>query len=90
MKPDKLMTYLALIPHIKILKVGVAFSIPSEQTVRKEKESCEVLGVNRNRSRVALTELEEFENQGTSNYLEAVAARIGVPFLEKLVHHGDH
>ena len=35
-------------------------------------------------AQLALTEPEEFEYQGTLHYLEAVAARIGVPFLEKL------
>jgi hypothetical protein len=82
MGPDTLMTYLALMPQLKVLKVGVSFSIPSEQTERKERELCG--GGQPKLAQLALTDLEEFEYQGTSIYLEAVAARIGLPFLKKL------
>ena len=83
MKSDELMTYLALMPHLKVLKVGIAFSIPSEQTARKERDLCG-RGGQPGTAQLALTELEEFEYQGTSHYLEAVAARISAPTLKKL------
>ena len=73
MGPDTLMEYLVLMPQLKVLKVGVAFSIPSEQTERKERELCG-RGGQPESAQLALTDLEEFEYQGTSIYLEAVAA----------------
>ena len=81
-KPATLMEYLALMPRLKVLKIGVSFSIPSEHTERKEKNLC--TGSQPKSPSLTLTDLEEFEYQGTSNYLEALAARIGVPFLKRL------
>jgi hypothetical protein len=81
-KPAALMECLALMPHLKVLKIGVFFSIPSEPTERKERGLC--AGSQPESPPLALTELEEFEYQGISDYLEAVAARISAPFLKKL------
>jgi hypothetical protein len=82
MEPDALMKYLAVMPQLKVLKIGVSFSIPSDRTERKEKELC--AGDKPDSAPLALTDLEEFEYQGISKYLEAVAARISAPFLKKL------
>ena len=73
---------LALMPHLKVLKIGVFFSIPSDPTVRRERELS--AGSGPESPSLALTDLEEFEYQGTSYYLEALAARISAPFLKKL------
>jgi hypothetical protein len=79
---DTLMASLALMPHLKVLKIGVSFSIPSDQTERKERELS--TGKKPDSAPLALTDLEEFEYQGISDYLEAFAARISAPFLKKL------
>jgi hypothetical protein len=47
-------------PHFKVLKVGVAFSIPLEQAGRKERELCG-RGGQPESAQLALAELEEFE-----------------------------
>jgi hypothetical protein len=81
-KPATFMEYLALMPHLKVLKIGVFFSIPSVPTTLKEQNLC--TGNQPESPSLALTDLEEFEYQGTFNYLEAFAARISAPFLKKL------
>lgn len=81
-KQATLMECLALMPHLKVLKIGVFFSIPSESTEDAEKELCH--GSQPESPSLALTDLEEFEFQGTYDYLEALAARISAPFLKKL------
>jgi len=81
-KPATLMEYLALMPHLKVLKIGVSFSIPSEPTGRKERDLC--AGRQPESPSLTLTDLEEFEYQGISDYLEAIAARISAPFLKKV------
>jgi hypothetical protein len=81
-KPETLTECLALMPHLKVLKIGVFFSIPSEPTASKEKSLC--TGSQPESPSLALTDLEQFEFQGTFQYLEALAARIGAPFLKKL------
>jgi hypothetical protein len=58
------------------------FFIPSEPTERKEKSLC--TASQRESPSLALTDLEEFEFQGTFHYLEALAARISAPFLKKV------
>jgi hypothetical protein len=81
-EPETLMACLALMPHLKVLKIGFLFSISSEATEREEKDLC--AGIQPESVPLALTELEEFEYQGTFNYLEELAARISAPFLKKL------
>jgi hypothetical protein len=81
-KPATFMECLALMPHLKVLKIGVLFSIPSAPTERKERELC--AGSQAESASLTLTDLEEFEYQGISDYLEALAARISAPFLKKL------
>ncbi|KAF8490161.1 hypothetical protein F5888DRAFT_1910052 [Russula emetica] len=81
-KPAALMACLALMPHLKVLKVGVLFSIPSHTTEDAERKLC--AGSEPKSALLALTDLEEFEYQGISDYLEALAARISAPFLKKL------
>jgi hypothetical protein len=81
-KPEALMACLASMPHLKVLKIGVFFSIPSGSTERKERDLC--TGGRPETAQLALTDLEQFEYQGISDYLEAIAARISAPFLKKL------
>jgi len=81
-KPATLIECLASMPHLKVLKIGVLFVIPSERAERRER----ALSKNQpeSSSPLALTDLEEFEYQGISDYLEVIAARISAPFLKKL------
>jgi hypothetical protein len=81
-KPETLMACLASMTHLNVLKIGVFFSIPSESTARKEKSLC--TGSQPESPSLALIDLEDFEYQGTFNYLEAVATRISAPFLKKV------
>jgi hypothetical protein len=81
-KPAALMACLASMPRLKVLKIGVFFSIPSGPTERKERDLC--AGGRPESTQLALTDLEEFEYQGISDYLEALAAQISAPFLKKL------
>ncbi len=79
--PAILMESLALMPHLKVLKIGVFFAIPSKRTERTERD------LSTGKPKLAsldLTNLEEFEFRGTSDYIEALAARISAPFLKKL------
>ena len=76
------MACLALMPHLKVLKIGVFFSIPSEPTERNERNLC--AGSQAESDSLTLTDLEEFEFQGITDYLEVLAARISAPFLKKL------
>ena len=78
-----LMSCLASMPHLKVLKIGSSsFSRPSKQTRRGKLKF--LAGSQPNSAFLALKDLEEFEYQGTSNYLEALAARISAPLLKKL------
>ena len=81
-KPAELMACLALMPHLKVLKIGFLFSVPSEQTELTEENLC--AGSQKESAPLSLTDLEEFEYHGTYNYLEALAAQISAPFLKKL------
>ena len=83
-KPEVLIEYLAPMPHLRVLKIGISFAIPSERTERKERELSRSSSSSAKSVPLALTDLEEFEYQGISDYLEAFAARISAPFLEKL------
>ncbi len=83
-RPSTLIKCLASMPHLKVLKIGVSFSIPSDRTERMVRDLVKMQAAESPSSPLALTDLEEFEYQGISDYLEAVAARISAPFLKKL------
>ena len=81
-KPVVLLVLLEQMPLLKVLKIGVSFSIPSERTERNERGLLK--GNQPESASLDLPNLEEFEYQGTSDYLEAIAARITARFLKKL------
>ena len=81
-KPAELMACLALMPHLKVLKIGFLFSIPSEPTELMEQDLC--ADSQKESAPLSLADLEEFEYQGTFEYLEALAAQLSAPFLKKL------
>ena len=81
-KPTELLGLLKRMPRLKVLKIGVSFSIPSERTERSEKGLLK--GDQPESAPLDLPDLEELEYKGTSDYLEAIAARITVHSLKKL------
>ena len=80
--PAALSAGLASMPCLKVLKIGVAFSIRTARTNRMERHL--LTGDKPEPASLNFGELEEFEYKGTSDYLEAIAARITAPFLKKL------
>jgi hypothetical protein len=82
--PVTLMASIALMPHLKVLKIGVSFSIPSESTEMTEYRLCTNNQREPEPASLTLTDLEEFEFQGIPEYLEPLVARISAPFLKKM------
>jgi hypothetical protein len=82
--PAILMESLALMPHLKVLKIGTFFAIPSKRSERTERMKRDSSTGKPKLASLDFTNLEEFEYRGTSDYLDALAARISAPFLKKL------
>ena len=80
--PSALSACLASMPLLKVLKIGVSFFIPSERTELMERDLLK--GNKPELASLHFCDLEEFEYHGTSDYLEAMAARFTARFLKKL------
>jgi hypothetical protein len=62
-KPETLMACLALMPHLKVLKIGVFSPFPRNQRSARRRTLC--TGSQPESASLALTDLEQFEFQGT-------------------------
>jgi len=80
-KPATLIKYLELMPHLKVLKIGALSFVPTDRKERTERDLCKDQPKS---PPLALSDLEQFEYQGISDYLEVVASRISAPFLKTL------
>jgi len=69
---------LSVMPQLKCLKIGYLFPV-EEQTTNRDKSSQQA-----SHSTLRLTNLEELQYHGGSDYFEVLAARITAPSLKKL------